>query len=110
MANIKELMIPTQLSNASAHKAWLHLGPLEVYCADVAHEKLDSIIYKAKVPSEMKDILKPLKIGNGELVAFSEVKNHINSLNINLIASVIGYTQQGLILDYDQNPNFPHCC
>jgi len=53
----KELIIPTQLSNTPAHKAWKHLGPLEILCDDPFHNEEDTIVYKGKVPKEPWKIL-----------------------------------------------------
>ncbi len=61
IAGIEELIIPTQLHNAAAHLAWLHLGPLELLSADVFHNEQDTVVYKATVPWPAKDILKPHK-------------------------------------------------
>lgn len=61
IAGVKQLYVPTQLSNAPAHFAWLHLAPLKIVAADVFHNELDSVVYKATVPECAEDILKPVK-------------------------------------------------
>lgn len=61
VAGVEQLYVPTQLSNAPAHFAWLHLAPLEIVASDVFHNEPDSIVYKASVPECAEDILKPLK-------------------------------------------------
>ncbi len=60
IAGVKQLYIPTQLSNAPAHFAWLHLAPLEIVAADVFHNEQDSVVYKVTVPECVENILKPL--------------------------------------------------
>lgn len=61
IAGVKELYIPTQLSNAEAHFAWLHLAPLEIVSADVFHNMPDTILYKTQIPDPAENILKPIK-------------------------------------------------
>lgn len=65
-AGAEKLIIPTQLSNSFAHYAWLHLGELEVKANDVFHEEADTIVYSAKVPENLEEILKPLKNKDAE--------------------------------------------
>ena len=54
---VKELIIPTQLSNVQAHNAWRHLGSLEIFCMKPFHNEEDTVVYNVKVPEEPWKIL-----------------------------------------------------
>ncbi|MBM3199324.1 hypothetical protein FJZ53_00180 [Candidatus Woesearchaeota archaeon] len=60
IAGIKELYIPTQLSNKQVQLAWAHLAPLEIVSSNVFHNKPDTVIYKTKIPEIKEEILKPI--------------------------------------------------
>ncbi len=98
IAGIKELIIPTQLSNQAAHYAWLHLAPLKIISVDFFHNKTDSILYKAEISNGHEHILENKNTTeNGyHKIQFSNVKKELDGKECHLV----GYLPDALVVDY----------
>ncbi|MFC1704893.1 hypothetical protein ACFLZ6_01025 [Nanoarchaeota archaeon] len=100
ITGMEELVIPTQVHNAAAQFAWMHLAPLTVLSADVHHEEADTIIYRANMPNPVKGILDPISkdydkfAGKIKSIPFADVKEKLAGRD----AQVIGYSPNGLLV------------
>lgn len=97
IAGIKDLMIPTQLSNAAAHYAWMHLSPLEIMSADVFHEKEDEIIYRSFIENPESILMKSVSCADKAeylTVPFKELKKFSAGKKVHAVA----YTSEGLVI------------
>jgi hypothetical protein len=100
ITGMKELVIPTQVHNAAAHFAWMHLAPLTVLSADVHHEEEDTIVYRANIPNPVKCVLDPVSneydrfAGKIKAIPFADVKEKLAGRD----AQVIGYSPKGLLV------------
>jgi hypothetical protein len=95
ISGAEEILIPTQLSNAMAHFAWLNLSPLEILKIAPFHTQGDTIIYKAATQHFVASFPTVHKVKIGPVVGFDALAANSALYEGSL---VVGYSSAGLII------------